>query len=96
MYKTDDEDDLSGNLGANRSRIYNVTNDLNNVDTNRNLTRPPPVVRVVAGLGGSEDKPPDYKELFPMEIVSQEVQADQSNSATTTTRLTNFWDTNFK
>lgn len=74
LYKDDDDDEDSSNT----ERVYNVTNDLTNLNTNSNLNRSSnqsqqtnnaaqPAV-VVSNLS-NEDKPPDYKELFPQQNI---------------------------
>ncbi len=73
LYKTDDEDDSVGNTSNNRNRIYNFTNDLNDINMNQNLSRPsasnvPRTSRIITSTT-TEDNPPDYKELFPIENV---------------------------
>lgn len=77
LYKDDDDED--GDDSGNMDRVYNVTNDLTNLNTNSNLNRSsnrrveqtnidaqPSVI--VPNLS-NEDKPPDYKELFPQQNI---------------------------
>lgn len=71
-------------------RVYNVTNDLTNLNTNSNLNRSsnrraeqtnidaqPSVI--VSNLS-NEDKPPDYKELFPQQNIAMKKLSEVKNS----------------
>ncbi len=81
LYKDDDEDEES------TERVYHFTNDLSNVEAN-NLHRAHHQQAYYYENHGiqnrhqslANDKPPEYKELFPMQPIAQQHSVIETNS----------------